>query len=38
MGIVGEVLGHITPVGSWEDERSDRRFLGLRVHGTPRAA
>jgi hypothetical protein len=38
MGIFGEVLGHVRPVGSWADERLSRRFLGLRVHGTPRAA
>ncbi len=38
LGTVGEVVGHVSPITSWEDVRADRRFLGLRAHGTPRAA
>ena len=36
--VVGEVLGHIGPVGSWEDVRSGRRFLSLRGPGSQNAA
>src|SRR2546429_25654 len=34
LGVVGEVQGHVRPPGSWEDVRSGRRFLGLRIQGT----
>jgi hypothetical protein len=38
LGTVGEVVGHVSPTTSFEDVRTQRRFLGLRTHGTPRAA
>jgi hypothetical protein len=38
LGTVGEVVGHVSPTGSWDDVRLGRRFLALRVHGAPRAA
>jgi hypothetical protein len=38
LGIVGEVVGHVSPTGSWDKVRLGRRFLGLRVHGAARVA
>ena len=37
-GTIGEVIGHVRPMGTWEDARLKRRLLGLRLHGSPRAA
>jgi hypothetical protein len=35
---ISEVIGHVRPVGTWLEASSKRRLLGLRLHGTPRAA
>jgi hypothetical protein len=38
LGTIGEVVGHISPTGTWQEARMERRLLGLRPHGSPRAA
>jgi hypothetical protein len=38
LGTIGEVVGHVSPTGTWDEARLGRRLLGLRLHGSPRAA
>jgi len=38
LGTIGELVGHISPTGTWEEARLKRRLLGLRLHGSTRAA